>query len=158
MWIVWTLGIIATYLGIGLCVLPSYIRQEFKGHENVLCHGKTCQKAASSGPYGMTDDEKLDRKLKAIAECSSEDSGIMVAFWPIGLFLYIPAAVASRAVGKIQSDAKQLIELRAEQAVRKAAEDKIIAELRAGNRDLGAFELALASAPLVQVAPKGKVR
>lgn len=156
MWIFWVLGSIVTYIVIGLCLLPMYIRQEFRAHEGELCTGRTCQKAAGSGPYGMTDDEKLDRKLKAIAECASEDCGVMTAFWPIGLFVYIPEAVANRAIGKIKADAKQLIELRAEQAMRKAAEDKIIAELRAGNRDLGAFELALASAPLVQVAPSGK--
>ncbi len=156
MWIVWTLGSIAAYVVVGLCLLPFYIRQEFREHEGELCQGKTCQKAAGSGPYGMTDSEKLDRKLKAIGECTSEDSGIMTAFWPVGLFVYIPDAVGKRALGKIKADAKQLVLLRAEQAVRDAEVQKIMKELRSGDTDAEAFVRAFAEAPMLQVAPTGK--
>lgn len=154
-------GIIHTFVGLGL--MRFFVAFNTKDHAKGLCSSETCRPEESyshGGYYSSTHLREVFREEYLPNErrdaCVVATSKRMSLFWIPALFSIVPQILATKHLSTAKADAARLAKLEAEQAEREVEVNKILEEMRTGETDLDLFAKALASAPLVQVAPKGK--
>ncbi len=158
MWVLWVLGSIAVYGGIGLSLMKFFMNSAMQMHGDNLCTDGCCPKERVPG-YDMLKQQKYhgnEFREERMQNCIMGEATFSSAIWPIAVFYHITQYTARGMYKGTRAKAVRLAQLEAEQAEREANVQKIVKELRNGDTDSEAFIRAFAEAPLVQVAPKGK--
>lgn len=158
----WVAAWLVVHTIVGMSLMKFFVTYSTKDHSKGLCDSGECRPQLDSYQYnsrGMRTKDAFPDEYKPNErrDACIIDSAKQYAFWWIpALFSILPYMLATKHLGTAKANAERLAELEAEEAIRKGAQDKIIAELRGGNRDLDAFARVLETASPVQVAPKGK--
>lgn len=113
------LGIVATYIGVGLSLVPTLVRSRWRYHED---NGE----CMTSGCYRSNSD-------KSKRACSADWAAWAWMLWPFISLVTVPRSIASGTMQKDKAEAVRVKALEKENEERAARDAREVAILRASD-------------------------